>query len=94
MGYLHSMCMPWQDEREYYGIDWDGPIPQDDDDDDNVNYDGNGMIVVPQIESPLDEACLDELSDEVLPLADTTSYGIDLYEKTLDFVSLKLNILL
>ena len=87
------MCMPWQDEREYYGIDWDGPIPQEEDDD-NLNCDGNGMIVVPQIESPLDELCLDELNDEVPPLADTTNYGIDLYEKTLDFVSSKLNILL
>ena len=87
--------MPWQDERECYGIDWDGPIPQnDDDDDDNINCDGNGKIVVPQIESPLDELSLDELNDLVLPLADTTNYGIDLYEKTLDFVSSKLNILL
>ena len=78
------MCsyMPWQDEWECYGIDWDGPIPQnDDDDDDSINCDGNGKIVVPQIECPLDELSLDELNDLVLPLADTTNYGIDLYEK-------------
>ena len=37
---------------------------------------------------------MDELDDEVLPLSDTMNYGIDLYEKTLDFVSTKLNIIL
>ena len=90
----------WQGEREDYGIDWDGPVPHDDDnddvvddvvDDDNINCDS---IVVPEIECPLDGLHLDKLNDEIPPLADTTNYGIDLYEKTLDYISYRLNILL
>ena len=85
----------WQGEREDYGIDWDGPVPHDDDiddvDDDNINCDS---VIVPEIECPLDGIHLDELSDEISPLANTTNYGIDLYERTLDFISSRLNILL
>ena len=81
------MCALFQDEREHYGIDWDGPVPYDDTDDCD-------SVVVPEIECPLIESQLDELDDEISPLADTTNYGIDLYEKTLDFVSSRLNILL
>ena len=69
-------------------------MPHDDNDDNgdgNINYDS---VAIPEIECPLDELHLDELDDEISPLADTTNYGIDLYEKTLDFVSSRLNILL
>jgi len=72
-------------EREYYGIDWDGPVPHDD---------SNDIVIVPETDCPLSVLDLDELNDEVSPLAETTNYGIDLYEKTLDFVSSKLNIIL
>jgi len=51
-------------------------------------------VIVPEIECPLIEAHLDELDDEIVPLSDTMNYGIDLYERTLDFVSSRLNILL
>ena len=84
-----------QDERVDYGIDWDGPVPYDDDNDnvvdDSINCDS---IVVPEIECPLDGLHLDKLNNEIPPLADTTNYGIDLYEKTLDYISYGLNILL
>ena len=81
----------WQGEREDYGIDWDGPVPHDDDIDDvddNINYDS---VIVP---CPLDGTHLDELNAEISPLANTTNHGIDLYERTLDFISSRLNILL
>lgn len=86
---LNLLC---QDERQHYGIDWDGPTPH------NINGGNNGedynAVVIPEIECPLDVFHVDELDDEISPLEDSTNYGIDLYEKTLDFLSLKLNILL
>ena len=70
-------------------------MPHDDDiddvDDDNINCDS---VAVPEIECPLDGTHLDELNDEISPLASTTNYGVDLYERTLDFISSRLNILL
>lgn len=60
-------------------------------DDDHTNYD---CVIVPEIACPLNELYLDELYEDIKPLADSTNYGIDLYEKTLDFVSTRLNILL
>ena len=81
------MCASFQGERNHYGIDWDGPVPYD-------NTDESDVVIVPEIECPLIEAHLDELDDEIIPLSDTMNYGIDLYEKTLDFVSSRLNILL
>ena len=51
-------------------------------------------VVIPEIECPLDEDFLCELGDEISPIGDSTNYGIDLYEKTLDFLSYKLDILL
>ena len=72
---------------ETFGIDWDGPMPHPDE----------GIcetVVVPETECPLDSYSLDELDEMVTPLADTTNYGIDLYEKVLDFVSSKLDIVL
>ena len=73
---------------EQYGIDWDGPVPCNDSCDDTCS------VVVPETESPLGALDIDELDDVVLPLSDSTNYGIDLYEKTLDFVSTKLDIVL
>ena len=75
-------CTVWQDEREYYGIDWDGPVPYDNSSDDI------DAVTVPETECPLNALDMDELDDEVSPLSDTTNYGIDL------FVSTKLNIIL
>jgi len=77
-----------QDELETFGIDWDGPMPHPDDE--SICE----TVVVPEMEFPLDSYSLDELDEMVAPLADTTNYGIDLYEKVLDFVSSKLDIVL
>lgn len=49
------------------------PLPYDDSCDET--------IMVPETECPLDALDIDKLDDEVLPLSDTTNYGIDLYEK-------------
>ena len=73
---------------EAFGVDWEGPMPHPDDE---------GVcdtVVVPEIDCPLDSYSFDELDDTIQPLAETTNYGIDLYEKTLDFVAAKLGIVL
>ena len=51
-------------------------------------------VVIPEIECPLDEDFLHELDDEISPLDDSTNYVINLNEKTLDFLSSRLDILL
>ena len=71
-----------------FGIDWEGPMPHLD------NEGISDAVVVPEIDCPLDSYAFDELDDVIQPLAETTNYGIDLYEKVLDFVSLKLGIVL
>lgn len=55
---------------------------------------GEEAVIIPETDVPLDALDLDELDDKISPLMETTNYGIDLYEKTLDFVSTKLNIIL
>jgi len=71
-----------------FGVDWEGPMPHPD------NEGISDGVVVPEIDCPLDSYTFDELDDVIPPLAETTNYGIDLYEKVLDFVSLKLGIVL
>ena len=51
-------------------------------------------MIIPETICPLNALDMDELDDEISPLAETTNYGIDLYEKTLDFISTKLNVIL
>jgi len=55
-----------------FGIDWEGPMPHPDNKD---------TVAVPEINCPLDLYVFDELDDVIQPLAETTNYGIDLYEK-------------
>lgn len=65
-----------QDELQMYGIDWDGPLPPE-----------QNSVEVPDTECPLRPGDYAALKDEVNPLDDTTVHGIDIYQKTLAFVT-------
>ena len=69
-----------QSEAEHYGIDWDGPVshePQEQ------------AVNVPVTESPLSETDFEELLEAIPPLEISTEYGIDIYERALDYASSK-----
>ena len=70
-----------QDEAEQFGVDWDGPVSHEDTDE---------TVCVPETPCPLSSADMEELLSVVPPLAQSMHYGIDLYERTLLFVSQKL----
>ena len=59
-----------------FGVDWDGP-----------NVEGNDAAIdVPETPCPLSLLQYEELMRLVPALAESTNYGIDLYEETLNFV--------
>ena len=65
-----------------YGVDPDGPVPVDDDDDDE------GNITLPQNPLKFSSNYLAILHQQVNPLGSTSNYGIDLYEQTLNLLSI------
>ena len=67
---------------EVYGIDWGGPVPIEDLD---------SSVTVPETHCPLTACDMLELQCNVAPLASSTEYGVDLYTRTLQFVSRKLD---
>ena len=66
-----------------YGIDWDGPLP------DNIITDV--IVDVPPVTDLLNSADYAELCSEISPLATSYDYGIDLYHTCLHFVYNKLS---
>ena len=66
---------------EDFGVDWDGPVPLEDTSD---------TLCVPDTPNPLSSADMEELQALVAPLDPSVYYGIDLYERTLLFVSQKI----
>ena len=66
-----------------YGIDWDGPLPDD--------ILTNDIIEVPSIFNPLTDEQYGELCSEIYPLATSCDYGIDLFQTCLSYVSDKLS---
>jgi len=63
---------------ETFGVDWDGPSPYDDDDD----Y----TIEIPVIEDPISNSDYNILQQTIDPLANSDSFGIDLFISTMQFV--------
>ena len=59
-----------------YGVDWDGPLPTDE-----------NIVEVPDTPCPLSHESYAVLTNEVNPLDETTVHGMDLYERTLAFVT-------
>ena len=79
--YIHMLDM--QDEMEQLGVDWEGPIHEE----------TNETVSVPEILCPLRNADLEELLVAIPPLSQSMQYGLDLYERTLQFASNKLGTL-
>lgn len=61
---------------QLYGVDWDGPLSPEE-----------NAIEVPDTRSPVSNSDYALLIGEVSPLNDTTIHGIDLYERTVQFVT-------
>lgn len=69
------------DENSTYGIDWDGPSPQEE-------WDGPlDGVDVPSIPCPLQEVDLQRLKISINPLAESDCYGSDIYLRVLSFVN-------
>ena len=67
----------FEDVEDSYGVDDEGPEPTDSDE---------GAVSVPQLNFELHSTDLQRLRDTVDPLSPSNSYGIDLYEQTVDFI--------
>ena len=67
-----------------YGIDWDGPLPDD--------ILTNDIVEVPSVLNPLSDEHYGDLCSEIYPLAASNDYGIDLYQTCLNFVYYKLSL--
>lgn len=72
-----------QEEIDSYGIDWDGPLPDEADCDETVD--------VPGLPRLLDPGQLEVLVNSVDPLQRSEVYGIDLYVETKRIVHNLLN---
>ena len=67
----------------YYGIDWDGPLP---------DVEEAGSVEVPCIPNPLGREDMQELKYTICPTTHSDNYGIDLYSRTLQFTLNKLHV--
>lgn len=72
--YIFDLQDAWSD----YGIDWDGPLPEN-------NEDGN-EVEVPETRNPLSGEKFYELSNTIHPLRASDCYGIDIYQETVGFI--------
>ena len=77
------IVLDMQDEMEQFDVDWEGPIHRE----------TNETLSVPETLCPLSNADLEQLLVTIPPLSQSMQYGIDLYERTLQFVSHKLGML-
>ena len=71
----------FQGEEQQFGVDWEGPVPNESNDIYIVN--------VPDTPLPLNSGTLEELNSVISPLDPSSCYGIDLYERVLIFVAQK-----
>lgn len=70
-----------QEEGQNYGVDWGGPVPHDSSD---------HRINIPEIPNPLTRVDMLELQATLLHEESSMQYGVDSYERVLQFVSRKL----
>lgn len=68
-----------QGQWHEYGIDWDGPLP-----DENDDY---AQVEVPETRNPLSEDNFHELVQTIDPLSASESYGADIYLSVVSFLS-------
>ena len=71
-----------KEEINQYGIDYDGPLPEDANDD---------TVIVPVVRCPLTTDEIETLVNTIDPLRDDNTYGIAIYEDVLHFVTAILN---
>ena len=68
----------FQDEIDNYGIDWDGPVTDQEELDESVD--------VPELSVILSNEMEQELRQIVDPLRESDCYGLDIYMETIQFV--------
>ena len=73
----------FQEDNENYGVDWDGPVPNNDEDL-NIHPDG---IEVPVTYVPINEEDYSVLREQIDPLRDSELYGVDIYLEVLSFIA-------
>jgi hypothetical protein len=69
---------------EWYGFDPQAPHPAPDDD-------GLSSVYVDDIEIDITEALQEHLINQVNPMAESASYGIDLYQRALEILQSEIN---
>ena len=70
---------------DLYGIDYDGPLPEDNFDGCTSYDDGAASVSVPGTENPLAYEAFQELTESVNPLCESDVYGVDIYSEVLHF---------
>lgn len=66
-------------QREYYGVDWDGPAP-------NIHLaDETTSVQVPTTRNPLEPAQQSSLLNLINPLRDSDDYSVDIFLEVLTF---------
>ena len=65
----------WQDE--YYGVDWDGPAPENNED---------NLVDVPCTACPLNEDSYRLLQTTINPEQHSNEWGVDIYHDVLTFI--------
>lgn len=71
-----NICLFLKDEIQAYGIDKDGPVPDDHGDDINV-------VEVPNTLNPLQQTHYQEMLAAIDPLRPSDCHGIDIYMEVL-----------
>lgn len=66
----------FEEVDDAYGIDEDGPEPTE-----------NGNVAIPRVNFQLSPLSTEQLHLLINPLQASESYGIDLYEQTINFVN-------
>ncbi|XP_028407186.1 uncharacterized protein LOC114529573 [Dendronephthya gigantea] len=70
------------EDNEYYGVDWDAPVPNNED----LNVSSNA-IEVPVTSIPISEEAYFLLREQIDPLRDSESHGVDIYLEVLSFIA-------
>lgn len=66
-------------QGEYYGVDWNGPAP-------NNSTDDHVTVEVPIIRNPLHPVDYASLTNSIDPLRESDEYGVDIYLEALSFI--------
>lgn len=67
------------EEISAYGIDWDGPLPENDE---------CSVVTLPETPSPSNADKHAEMCTSIDPLRQSNSYGIDIFTEVISFLSI------